>query len=321
MKNKGIIIFLILLAIIIVAVMVGDWFSKRPENMEANKFEFSVDEFRNVPEDLIQYKETKNFKVGFEEPAGITIENNKIYVVGDQKLKVIDLSGKLINEVEFLEEPHTVEVAGEKIYVAFEKRIQIIDESGNTKAEWKLSDDNSYITAVAALGEQVFVADAGTRKIMRFSLEGDLLNEFEGKAAEDALHGFIVPSPYFDIDINEEGDLWAVNPGLHALENYTDDGNLREHWKASGARTETFSGCCNPAHYTFLSDGSFITSEKGLVRIKIYKPSGEFSGVVAAPDKFEDITEGQAPDVAVDSQGNIYALDFDRKVLRVFEKK
>jgi len=57
------------------------------------------------------------------------------------------------------------------------------------------------------------------------------------------------------------------------------------------------------------------------VRIKVYKPSGEFSGVVAGPNKFEDILEGQAPDVATDSQGNIYALDYDRKVLRVFGKK
>lgn len=321
MKNKGIIIFLILLVVVIVAVMVGDWFSKRPDNMEANKFEYSVDEFKNVPDDLIHYKETKNFKVGFEMPAGLTIENNKIYIVGDKKLKVIDFSGKLLSEIQFTEEPQTVEVAGEKIHVAFEKRIQVIDEKGDTKADWKLTDEDSYITAVAARGDFVFVADAGTRRIFKFSVNGEIVDEFEGKASEDVLHGFIIPSPYFDIDINEEGDLWAVNPGLHALENYTMDGNLREHWQASGAKTETFSGCCNPAHYTFLSDGSFVTSEKGLVRIKVYKPSGEFSGVVAAPNKFEDITEGQAPDVAVDNQGNIYALDFDRKVLRVFELK
>jgi len=69
-----------------------------------------------------------------------------------------------------------------------------------------------------------------------------------------------------------------------------------------------------------LEDGSFVTSEKGLVRIKIYKSSGEFLGVVAPPTKFDDKIEGQAPDVAVDNKGNIYALDFDRKVLRVFEK-
>lgn len=321
MKNKGIVIFLIVLAIVIVAVMVGDWYSKRPENMKGNKFAYSVDEFKNVPEELILYKETKNFKVGFEKPKGLTIANDKIYLVGDQKLKVIDNAGKLLIEIKFSEEPHTVEVDGEDIYVAFENRIQVIDETGAKLGEWKLTNDNSYITAVAVFEENVFVADAGTRKIMRFNTTGELQNEFEGKVSEDALHGFIVPSPYFDMDITEYGDLWVVNPGLHTLENYTAEGKLREHWKASGAQTGNFSGCCNPAHYTFLPDGSFVTSEKGLVRIKVYKPSGEFSGVVAEPNKFEDILEGQAPDVASDSQGNIYALDFDRKVLRVFEKK
>lgn len=321
MKNKGIIVFLIILAVVIVAVMVGDWYSKRPDNMEGNKFEFSVDEFKNVPDELIHYKETKNFKVGFEKPAGITIDNNKIYLVGDLKLKVIDNSGNLLSEIEFSEEPRTAEISGDKIYIAFEKRIQIIDETGKTLDEWKLNDENSYITAIAVNEDNVFVADAGTRKIFRFNQKGEILNEFEGKASEDVLHGFIIPSPYFDIDINEYGDLWVVNPGLHTLENYTIDGNLREHWKASGPQTENFSGCCNPTHYAFLADGSFVTSEKGLVRIKVYKPSGEFSGVVAAPNKFDDKIEGQAPDIAVDNEGNIYALDFDRKVLRVFELK
>lgn len=321
MKNKGIVIFLIVLAIVIVAVMVGDWYSKRPDNMEGNKFAYSVDEFKEVPEELIHYKETKNFKLGFEQPAGLTIANDKIYLVGDKNLKVIDLAGKLLSEDQFMEEPHTVEVVNDKIYVVFEKRIQVMDETGAKLDEWKLSNKNSYITAVAAYEDDVFVADAGTRKIMRFNTSGELQNEFEGKVSEDVLHGFIVPSPYFDIDVNEYGDLWVVNPGLHTLENYTSEGRLREHWKASGAQTGNFSGCCNPAHYTFLPDGSFITSEKGLVRIKVYKPSGEFSGVVAAPNKFEEILEGQAPDIASDSKGNIYALDFDRKVLRVFELK
>ena len=114
MKNKGIVIFLIVLALVIVAVMVGDWYSKRPENMDANKFKYSVDEFKNVPDELIHYKETKNFKVGFEKPAGITISRDKIYVVGDQKLKVIDNTGKLLVEIKFSEKPHTVEVAGER---------------------------------------------------------------------------------------------------------------------------------------------------------------------------------------------------------------
>ena len=321
MKNKGIIIFLIVLALVIVLVMVGDWYSKRPDKMEANKFEFSVDEFKNVPDNLIHYKETRNFKVGCNEPAGLTIHNNLIYLVGDMKLKVIDDSGKLLKENVFVEKPKTVEVSGDTIIVAFEKRIQILNQNFEEINQWSLDNDNSFITAIVFYENFLYVADAGVRRILRFDMAGELQNEFEGKASEDVLHGFIIPSPYFDIDINDYGDLWVVNPGLHSLENYTSEGRLREHWKASGNQTENFSGCCNPAHFCFLPDGSFVTSEKGLVRVKVYKPSGEFVCVVAPPTKFDDKIEGQAPDVAVDSSGNIFALDFDRNVLRVFEKK
>jgi len=62
-----------------------------------------------------------------------------------------------------------------------------------------------------------------------------------------------------------------------------------------------------------------VTSEKGTIRIKVYKPSGEFLGVVADPSKFKDNVH--APDVAVDGLGNIYALDIDRKMIRLFVKK
>ncbi len=320
MKNKGIIIFLIILAVVIVGVIASDFISKRPDKMDANIFEYNIDDFKNVDEDLIHYKETKNFKIGFEEPAGITIETEKIYLAGDNKIKIIDISGKLLNEIILNDIPHSVEVADSKIFIVFEKQIQVYNEAGSLLRELNFADDNSFITAVAVNGNNIFVADAGTRKIIRFSEGGEILNEFDGKESDDSF-GFIIPSPYFDIDINEDGELWVVNPGLHTFENYTSEGTLRTYWKSSSMKIEGFSGCCNPAHFTFLPDGSFVTSEKGLVRIKIYKPSGEFSGVVAAPNKFVKKIEGKAPDVAVDNLGNIYALDFDKKIVRVFEPK
>ena len=77
-----------------------------------------------------------------------------------------------------------------------------------------------------------------------------------------------------------------------------------------------FNGCCNPAKFAFLPDGRFLTSEKGLVRIKVYSPSGEFESVVAAPSVFTE--DGHAPDLAVDEQGNVIALDIDKKMIRFF---
>ncbi len=321
MKNKGIVIFLIVLAIVIVGVMVGDWYSKRPDKMEPNKFEYSVDEFRNVPGELILYKETRNFKIGFEKPAGLTISDDSIFLVGDHKLKIINTSGQLLLDIDLPEKPTSVEIGQENIYVTYESSVQVLNRNGELEQEWNIEGENTYLTSIAEKEDYVFVADAGNRKIHRYSSDGSLLNSFEGKADANDLHGFIIPSPYFDINVNEYGDLWVTNPGIHTLEQYTDDGNLREHWQASGAQTENFSGCCNPAHFCFLPDGSFVTSEKGLVRVKIYKPSGEFFGVVAPPDKFDNKIEGEAPDVACDDEGNVYALDFDRNVLRVFEKK
>lgn len=317
MKNKGIIIFLILLAVVIVAVIVGDYISNRPYKSKANPYEFSVDEFKKVDPDLIKYKETKNFKVGFAEPAGISVNGGKIYIAGDQSLKVIDLSGKLLLEINLPGKPQTVESANGRIYVVVDNRVLVYDETGNLMKEWEYPGENSILTSVAAIDSLVFVADAGNRRILKYSSEGELLSQFEGKSGDDVLHGFIIPSPYFDIDINSYGDLWVVNPGMHAMENYTYDGRMREYWDKIGVNISGFSGCCNPAHFTFLKDGRFVTSEKGLVRIKVYKSSGELDGVVAAPDKF--INDGHAPDVATDSLANVYALDYDKKMVRVFE--
>lgn len=319
MKNKGIVIFLIVLAVVIIAVIAGDYLSGRPDKSAPNPFAYDVNDFKNVPEELIHFKETKNFKLGFEQATAITIDSDKLFVTGDNKLQIIDISGKLITEINFPGKPQTVEVAKDIIYTSVNNQILVYSETGNLLKEWEPLGGNSLITAIAAFENNVFVADAGKRKVIRYNLQGEKIAEFDGKADEGVIHGFIIPSPFFDLDINTDGDLWVVNPGLHALENYTEDGNLREHWNNTTMQTEGFSGCCNPAYFTFLPDGRFVTSEKGLVRIKTYKPSGEFDGVVAAPAKFKD--DGEAPDVASDSQGNIYALDFDKKMIRVFEPK
>ncbi len=140
----------------------------------------------------------------------------------------------------------------------------------------------------------------------------------KGKSSGGDQHGFIVPSPSFDLAFNNQGELWIVNPGKHALENYTINGELRGWWEASSADIKGFSGCCNPAHITFLPDGNLVTSEKRIVRIKEYKPSGELAGVVASPSVFEG--EIHAPDLFSDNSGRIYALDSERKMIRIFEK-
>lgn len=319
MKNKGIVIFLIVLAVVIVAVIAGDYLSNKPDKTGPNPFEYNVDNFKTVDSTLIHFKETRNYRIAIENPSGITISGEKIYLAGDSKIQVIGLHGSLLTEIALTGRPQAIEVSGDKIYAVIGNAVNILSESGSLLQTWSALTDSALVTAIAASETSVFVADAGNRKVHRFNPDGQLIASIDGKADEGVLHGFIIPSGFFDLDFNPDGDLWVVNPGMHSLENYTEDGRLREHWNNTSMMTEGFSGCCNPAYFTFLPDGRFVTSEKGLVRIKTYKPSGEFDGVVAAPVKFTE--EGKAPDVATDSAGNVYALDFDKKMIRVFEPK
>ncbi len=178
--------------------------------------------------------------------------------------------------------------------------------------------DNSVITSIDVAGEKIFAADAGKRVVYRFNKQGTKELEFEGKSGDGSTHGFIVPSPCFDLVISPFDELWVVNPGKHALENYTFEGELRGFWTSSFSGVKGFSGCCNPAHVATLPDGNFITVEKGVIRVKEYKPSGELVGVVAAPAKFEE--DQHVPEVACDEEGRVYILDPLKKMIRVFEK-
>lgn len=317
MKNRGIIVFLILLAAIIVVVIASEFRSERPGRGKPNPFAFNLDEYMTVDPSLITFRESKNLRIGYNNPVAINIHNDRIYVAGDDKIKVIELSGKLIKEFSIPSGVQAMGIYDNLILLAAGSRIFALDAVGNPQGEWEQLEENTLVTGFAFTANDVFIADAGNRRVLRYNHRGERAGTFNGKAEEGVLHGFIIPSPSFDIGINNDEELWVVNPGMHALENYTFDGRLRGYWKKSGVSSEGFSGCCNPSFFTFLSDGRFVTSEKGLVRIKVHKPSGELDGVVASPDKFNQ--DGKAPDVAADSRNYVYALDFERKMIRVFE--
>jgi hypothetical protein len=111
----------------------------------------------------------------------------------------------------------------------------------------------------------------------------------------------------------------VVNPGHRQIENYDEDGRFVKAWGVSSIQLPGFSGCCNPTHIAMMPDGSFITSEKGLVRVKAYDHDGKFVNVVVAPNSFDEGTVGV--DLAVDDGGRILLLDPSRKVVRIFVKK
>lgn len=317
MKKTGIILLVVLLLVVIIIVIVLDLKSTRVGDRSANKYELDLDAYKIVDPALIGYKEIRNYNIQADSPGAIACRGEKIYIVADNYLQTFNLEGNQLLKVTLPFAPACLDITEDgEFIIGFRNRIGFFNNNAELLWMGDTLGSRAVITAVAVKNQLIFVADAGNRVVHRYDISGQYLDHFEGKTGEQDSLGFIVPSGYFDLKINPDGELWVVNPGKHAFENYTDEGELRSFWENSSPEIEGFTGCCNPAHIAFLPDGSFVTSEKLIVRIKTHKASGELLSVVASPDQFNE--NGIAPDIAVDDNGNIYALDFERKIIRVF---
>ena len=291
------------------------------DKSERNIYEYNLDDYKNVDPKLIQYSELYNFSIDIEKPKGIAVDNkNNIYVAGTNKIQVFNPDGKFINEIVTKTPARCIIIDDNKqIYIGAEDHVEIWDTGGNLINSWDKINDKSLITSIAIGDSSVFISDAGNKLVYRYNLKGELLNEIGRKDSVVGIQGFIIPSPFFDIAIGRDGELWAVNSGRHQFEAYNHDGRLISSWKKTSMQLDGFSGCCNPSHIVILPDGSFCTSEKGIVRIKIHDPSGKFKSVVATPDQFDKGTTGL--DLAIDSDGRIIVLDPKRNQVRIFVKK
>ena len=191
---------------------------------------------------------------------------------------------------------------------------------GTISARWEKLDARAYITSIAVLDEDVFVADAGNRVVLRYDREGALQGRIGEKNEDVDIPGIEVPSPYLDLAINADGDLWVVNPGRLGLERYRPDGSIVTSWYRPNLRLEGFSGCCNPTHIAFDSAGRLVTAEKGLVRVKKYEVTlGEYEELVAGSKNFP--REQSLRDLVVDARDRILLLDPRSDTIRIFEQK
>ncbi len=319
MKYKKLVnLILVVLALAIAVLIARDFVQNRGGKNIENPYAFDVSEYRKVDLAEILYKEEKVLQLKVSEPKGIDYYDGVICIIVDSSLIQLNLQGQMLKEIK-LDTAPTALAAGEQLWVALKNQVVAFDQDGNEMQRWNDFGPRSVITSLAVSPEFVYVADAGNQLVYQFSHQGELLQQIGERDEDKAVPGFVIPSPYFDIALNEENYLWAVNPGRHSLENFNADGAMRSSWTASSVKTEGFSGCCNPAHMAIMEENAFVTSEKGIVRVKIYDQHGKYIGVVASPDMFDD--DAQAPDVCVDDEGRVILLDFSRKQVRVFKPK
>ena len=231
----------------------------------------------------------------------------------------------------------------------------VVCHDGSRETPLVTLDTDSSATSIAVedsdgdgVVDEIFVADSIERCVWRFDGHGNELGRI-GTSPESTLdsrlstlsassstsetpaefRGFAIPSPYFSVAVSPDGLIRVANPGYRRVEGFTSDGYRETVFGETGERIDAFCGCCNPTHLAIFPDARIVTSEKGITRVKIYSPKGEFTEVVAGPDAFDS---GTPPiDIAIlpgtggaDSAGSvgdrIFVLDPKRGQVRAFAR-
>jgi hypothetical protein len=221
---------------------------------------------------LPRWNATRRIETGLVGAAAMAaLPDGRLALGLDRALAVLDEDGNVVRRLTVDEPVTAVATEGDDgLVVAGRASVQVLGPEGALREAWTPGDERSRITSVARSGVDLFVADAGRRTVSRY----------RGGDRVWTLDGFHVPSPYFDLAV--AGDrLWVAHTGKHRLEAYDFTGDLERHWGKASMQIDGFCGCCNPCHFVIRADGRFVTSEKGLHRVKVCGSDGRVESLVA----------------------------------------
>jgi len=319
MKQSTIVILVVTGVLILAFVFI--LVKGKEKQRRTNPWEYSVEEFKQVDEALVSHQEKKRIRLNHENPQDLYYQNGGLYILFEKSIQLIDMDGKEKKVFSWEKDKAScmsVNSSGE-ILIAFSNFMRLYSSEGKILVQSENLAEESDITSLAFGNDKIFAADGGRREVCVFDNQLNIINTFKGESGVSSLHGFILPGNQFSLSINAEGELWTTNPGVHQLQNYTNEGRMRGGWGVASFGPDGFSGCCNPTYFGFLSDGSFVTSEKGMVRVKIHRESGEFKSYVAPPTEFGN--SHVAPAIAIDENDEIILLDFEQSLIRFFSPK
>lgn len=319
-KSRGLLATALIGALVCAGVVLvwSPWKGRRDRPSPLRK---ELEDLKTIDPRLVIAAESSRLPTGLSKVSALAAgPSDRLYVAGEGALAILESDGRPSARHPLAAPATALAVdADGTVYLALKDRIEVLDAEGRKKSSWDPPSPSSWITSLALSGDALYAADFGGRIVLRYDRSGRILARIGAKDPDPSGTGFLIPSPYFDVAVDPSGALWAADTARHRLVRFRADGTPASWWGSESARIEGFSGCCNPSHFAIRRDGSFATAEKGLVRVKLYGPSGDLLGAVAGPKDFPEGTVGL--DVAADSKGRILVLDPSTSTVRVYEEK
>ena len=306
MNRKAVIILSVLIILAFIGYIVFDFV--RPADALKN-------EIRNT--DSVQipdaWKITSELKVEDGSLRAVAVTPaGLVYLGGDSFVSCYDNELKLIWNVKTPAPVTALSNSGDTVFASTAEQILVMSNTGKIINEWGPFEDSCLITSVSSNRKYVAFADAGNKIVFILDKGG----EVKKMIGQNDMH-FVIPSPYFDVAIDSDNDLFVANTGQHRIETFTIDGVLKGQFGEAGTAPEAFCGCCAPSHFAVIPLG-FVTAEKGINRIKILNKKGEFVEFVNSKNSF---VKSVPLDLASADGKTIYGAYPAESKLYVFKRK
>jgi hypothetical protein len=239
-----------------------------------------------------------------------------VYALGDGEVRVFDTAGRLARTWKVPETASCLGVAPDgRVAVGSPGRVDVYSDSGTHVGGFAAGtrETPADVTAVRWLHDSVLVADAVARVIRRCDIRG---TEHGVIGAQNKTGGFMLPNKSLDFAVDAAGVVYATDTGRHRVTSWTLDGTMVASFGKFGmAKPEDFVGCCNPVNVAVAPDGSIVTAEKMIARVKVFDKDRSLLAVIG-PEQFDPMCRHIHVDV--DSTGRIVAADPERRTVAIF---
>lgn len=274
-----------------------------------------------VDPQLLTWKQVARIATGLSSVQSFVILNDgTVLVAGEKTLRVLSVDGQVLRDIPLAGSARAVTALetpeGTRFFAGAGDHVEVFDASGTALGAWPTLGADAVITCLTpgVSGQTLWAADAGGRVVVELDLSGKVLREIGREDSAKHAPGLVVPSAHLDVAIASDGTAWINNPGRHELEAFDASGVMIRQWGEFGSAIDQFGGCCNPTDFFLLSDDRFVTSEKGIPRVKIFDGRGVLQSVVTT----DFVPSVAGIDVAADISGRIWVLDPATRELRLY---
>jgi len=182
-------------------------------------FAYDLSRYQKTDPKLISHAEIARWKSPRPEPKRFGIApDDTLYICAGNYVTAMSPAGQRGLEIALSGPACCVAVTkGGEIFVGLRDHVEVFDAKGQRKATWDSPGKKAWLTAIALTEKDVFVADSGGRVLLRYDKSGKLIRRLGERDTALNVPGFVIPSPFRDVEIARDGLLRVNNPGRHRV--------------------------------------------------------------------------------------------------------